>query len=102
MYSSATLNPNGHIPQNYYLTGDDTIPTPSMVNDTTNGESWMMKPDGYGDMITDNGLGYHSGYGTTQMDPNGFTYSYYPHDEYQPLNNDNYNISVKNTLCMFF
>ena len=100
MYSSTNLNPNGHIPQNYYLTGDESLPNQSANNDTNHSEVWMMKSDGMGDMMTDGGLGYQSGYETSHMDHNGFTY-YYPHDEYQPLSNDNYSMNVKNSLCMF-
>lgn len=105
MYTSTNMNPsNGHIPQNYYLTGDDgVVPSPSGTNETVHSDAWMMKNDHMNDIIDGGVMGYHTGYGTTPMDPNAFTYAYYSQgsaDEYQPLGNGNDgNYNIKNSLC---
>lgn len=96
IYATAAGSMNGHIAQNYYLTeGND----PSGSNETAQSDLWMMKNDmvdGQAEMQ----LPYHH-YGTNgQMEANGYSYSYYPHEEYQQLD-DTSNVSIKNALCEY-
>lgn len=95
---------NGHVPQNYYLTGEGGDPSPSGSNETAQSDLWMMKSE----MITDaEGIPYHPTYATAnmQMDPNCYTlgnpYSYYPHEDYHQLSavDDTINMNMKNTMC---
>ncbi|RWS14198.1 hypothetical protein B4U79_12939 [Dinothrombium tinctorium] len=96
MYTS-NGSTNGHIPQNYYLTGDGAEPSPNGSNETAQSDVWMMKADG----MSDNALPYHPTYGSAHspIDPNVYPYSYYPHEEYQPLSEETYNMNMKNALC---
>ncbi|CAG2104637.1 unnamed protein product [Medioppia subpectinata] len=103
MYSPTGDSLNGHIPQNYYLTGEDNDPSPGASSDTAQIELWnMIKSDMMSDNPNDNGIPYHPAYGTAQMqmDPNGYlgSYGYYPHEGYQPLNDDNMNMNRKNNM----
>lgn len=103
IYSSTNGSINGHVPQNYYLTGEGGDPSPSGSTETGQSELWtMIKSDMMHDNPNDNAMSYHSGYGSThmQMDPNGYmgTYAYYPHEGYQPLNEDTLNMNRKNNM----
>ncbi len=105
MYSSTNGSLNGHISQNYYLTGEGGDPSPSGSTETGQSELWtMIKSDMMHENPNDNPMSYHSGYGSThmQMDPNGYlgTYAYYPHEGYQPLNEDTLNMNRKNNMRM--
>lgn len=103
VYSSTNGPSNGHIPQNYYLTGDDGgDPSPSGSNETAQSDLWMMNGDGMNP--NDVAMSYHPAYGTTthnQIDPNAYSYSYYAHDEYQPLSDEalNMDMNIKNSIC---
>lgn len=85
---------NGHVAQNYYLTeGND--PSPGASNETAQSDLWMMKSEiseGHNDMQ----VPYHQYNG--QLEPQGYSYSYYPHEEYQHLEDPN-NMTLKNALC---
>jgi echinoid protein len=103
LYSSTNGSLNGHISQNYYLTGEGGDPSPSGSTETGQSELWtMIKSDMMHENPNDNPMSYHSGYGSThmQMDPNGYlgTYAYYPHEGYQPLNEDTLNMNRKNNM----
>lgn len=102
MYSPANDPLNGHMPQNYYLTGEMNDPSPGGSTETGQTELWnMIKSDMMND-APENGLSYHSGYGSPhmQMDPNGYigSYGYYQQDSYQPLGDDNLNMNHKNNM----
>jgi len=65
-----------------------------------------MKTDMMHDNGNDNPIPYHTAYGSahSQMDPNIYpngymgTYSYYPHEGYQPLNENTLNMNRKNSM----
>jgi len=108
MYSMASDGMGGHIPQNYYLTGEGNDPSPGASSETGGQiELWnMIKNDMMNENPNDNGIPYHSTYGTTpmQMDSNGYlgSYGYYPHEGYQPLNDDNLNMNRKNMQMAYY
>jgi len=93
IYATAAGSLNGHVAQNYYLTeGND--PSPGASNETAQSDLWMMKSEiseGQNDMQ----MPYH--YNNGQLEPQGYSYSYYPHEEYQHLDESN-NMSLKNAL----
>jgi len=92
---------NGHIPQNYYLTGEGGDPSPSGSNDTAHSDLWMMKSDMLPDGGNETAMSYHSAYGSTQMqmDQNypPALYSYY-HEDYQPLADETMSMNMRNAI----
>lgn len=110
---------NGHIAQNYYLTGDhDQLndPSPSGSNDTAQSDLWMMKTED-GQEIP---VSYHALYGQTtnggvihDVAQNGgyhASYSYAGHSPYNthnddpssyPMSHEEQAINLKNSLCEY-
>ncbi|KAI1301839.1 Hemicentin-2 [Halotydeus destructor] len=92
IYATAAGSMNGHIAQNYYLT-EGNEPSPSGSNDATQSDLWMLKSE-MSDGPPDMQMSYH--YPSGQVDPNGYQYSYYQQEEYQPL--DESHVTLKNAL----
>ena len=100
----STLGPiTGHIPQNYYLTGDgNSDPSPNGSNETGQTEFWnSMKSNKLHENLNENEINFNTGYNIMNsqlIDPNSYmnSYSYYPTQGYQPLDEDN--LSRKNNL----
>ena len=113
---------NGHLPQNYYLTGDhDQLndPSPAGSNDTAQSDLWMMKTED-GQEIP---VSYHALYGQTSsggvihdvsQSAGGFpSYSYtaspyttsntHTHDDPSsyPMSHEEQAINLKNSLCEY-
>lgn len=96
VYATAAGTVNGHIAQNYYLT-ENNDPSPSGSNDiATQGDLWKSELS-EGQHPNDMQMGYHYNQ-NGQVEHNGYSYSYYPRDEYQQLD-DATNMSIKNSLC---
>lgn len=93
---------NGHIPQNYYLTGEGNDNSPGASTETGQSELWNMIKSDMMDNHNDNGLSYNSGYPAPHMaiDPNGYlgSYGYYPQEGYQPLSEETLNLNHKNNM----
>lgn len=109
---------NGHLPHNYYLTGDMNDPSPSCSNDTAQSDMWMLKSDalqeGCGGSVGMNevvgGMGYsshhaaqqqqHFDQSSGQLDPSLYSYSYFPpsQDEY-PSQDVETSLNLKNSMC---
>ena len=111
IYGSSLGPMNGHIPQNYYLTGDgNSDPSPNGSNETGQTEFWnSMKSNMLHDNLNMNeaDMNYNGGYNphlinNQLIDPNGYmsSYSYYPTQGYQPLDEDTLN--RKNNLSKCF
>lgn len=104
IYGSSMGPLNGHMPQNYYLTEDgNSDPSPNGSNETGQ-EYWnSMKSNMMHDNMNDSELNYNTGYNMINsqlIDPNGYmnSYSYYPTQGYQPLDEENIN---RKNLSMF-
>lgn len=105
----------GHLPHNYYLTGDMNDPSPSCSNDTAQSDMWMLKSDALqegGGSVGMNevtgGMGYsshhvqqqHFDQSSGQLDPSVYSYSYFPQDEYQQQPGDvETTLNLKNSMC---
>lgn len=104
----------GHLPHNYYLTGDMNDPSPSCSNDTAQSDMWMLKSDALQESggsvgMNEAGMGYsghhhqlqqHFDQSSGQLDPSVYSYSYYPQDEYpqQPADVET-SLNLKNSMC---
>lgn len=104
----STMGPmvGGHMPQNYYLTENgNSDPSPNGSNETGQTEFWnSMKSNMLHDNMNETDINYNGGYNVmnSQMfDPNSYmnSYSYYPTQGYQPL--DEENLNRKNNLSKF-
>lgn len=92
----STMGPmNGHIPQNYYLTGDgNSDPSPNGSNETGQTEFWnTMKSNMLHENMNESEVNYNANYNMMNsqlIDPTGYmnSYSYYPQQGYQPLDED--------------
>lgn len=108
----------GHLPHNYYLTGDMNDPSPSCSNDTAQSDMWMLKSDALqegGGSVGMNevtgGMGYsshhiqqqqqqHFDQSSGQLDPSVYSYSYFPQDEYPTQPGDvETTLNLKNSMC---
>lgn len=105
----STMGPmvGGHMPQNYYLTENgNSDPSPNGSNETGQTEFWnSMKSNMLHDNMNETDINYNGGYNVmnSQMfDPNSYmnSYSYYPTQGYQPL--DEENLNRKNNLNMSY
>lgn len=99
IYGSTMAPPmNGHIPQNYYLTGDgNSDPSPNGSNETGQTEFWnTLKSNMMHEQMNESELNYNTNMNMMNnqlIDPNSYmnAYSYYSTPGYQPLNEDTLN-----------
>lgn len=115
IYGSAMGTLNGHIPQNYYLTGDGTSdPSPNGSNETQT-EFWnTLKSANMMQDVTDNDIHAYNNYKMIaaaaaatanaqhqMLDPNGYlnAYGYYPQQNYQQLGEEHKAMSMLLFTC---